>query len=252
VPSFAIVRCVDLDQHTVLITGGGSGIGFALAKRFVQAGSDVIICGRCERRLRKAKQQCPQFHTRVCDIEQESERIALRDWASSRFPRLDVLVNNAGIQRHVQIAGNADWESARQEIVINFEAQVHLCILLIPELSRRQRSTIINITSGLSFVPLAAAPIYSATKAALHSFTLSLRHQLKNTSIDVIEIAPPAVNTDLGGPGLHDFGVPLDEFAAVMEERLKQGDAQITYQFSEKTSQASPRERQEIFARLNQ
>ncbi|MBV9277309.1 MAG: SDR family NAD(P)-dependent oxidoreductase [Candidatus Eremiobacteraeota bacterium] len=243
---------MDIGQQTVLVTGGASGIGLAIAQRFSRAGSTVIICGRQESKLNAVAQNSPHIRTRVCDLERESERIALRDWVIREFTRLNVLVNNAGIQRRVQLAEDADWKAIQQEIVINFEAQVHLCLLFIPHLSAQQRSTIINITSGLSFVPLANVPIYSATKAALHSFTLSLRHQLKNTSIDVIEIAPPAVNTDLGGPGLHDFGVPLDEFADVMEERLKRGDSQITYQFSERSSQASPQELEEIFARMNQ
>jgi uncharacterized oxidoreductase len=143
------------------------------------------------------------------------------------------------------------WEETHEEIAINLEAPIHLSRLFIPHLMKQDRPAIINIGSGLAFVPLVAAPIYSATKAALHSFTLSLRRQLSETSVQVIEIIPPAVNTDLGGPGLHTFGVRLNEFADAVFKRLEAGDIEIPYGFSEQASRASPQELDTIFNQLN-
>jgi uncharacterized oxidoreductase len=114
-----------------------------------------------------------------------------------------------------------------------------------------ERSAIVNVTSGLAFVPLAGVPVYCATKAALHSFTLSLRRQLSNTPIEVIEIIPPAVDTDLGGPGLHKFGVPVDSFADAVMTRLENGDLEIPYGFAEEASRASRKELDAIFERMN-
>ncbi|HEY0404737.1 MAG TPA: SDR family oxidoreductase [Pyrinomonadaceae bacterium] len=242
---------MDLSSNTVLITGGASGIGLALAERFLRAGSDVIICGRREDKLREAKEKYPGMNVRVCDVGKESERVALFEWAMSEFPSLNVLVNNAGIQRRLQLTHTEEWEQTGHEIAINFEAPVRLSMLFIPRLLRQQRPAIINVTSGLAFSPLARVPIYCATKAALRSFTLSMRQQLAETLIKVIEIIPPAVNTDLGGVGLHTFGAPLDEFADSAMERLAQGDLEIPYGFSEKASRASRAELDEMFQMMN-
>jgi uncharacterized oxidoreductase len=241
--------------NTVLITGGASGIGLAMAERFLRAGSEVIVCGRREHALQEAKDRHPQLHTHVCDVSREAERTALLDWAVREFPRLNVLVNNAGIQRRLdlsQVSQQEPWEETRQEIAINFEALVHLSTLFIPHLLQQQSPTIINVTSGLAFTPLASVPVYCATKAALRSFTLSLRHQLAETPIRVVEIIPPAVDTDLGGVGLHTFGVPVDEFAADIMARLEKGEIEIAYGTAEKASRASREELDEISRRMNQ
>jgi uncharacterized oxidoreductase len=243
---------MELSDNTILITGGASGIGYAFAERFLAAGSVVIVCGRREDKLREAKAKLPQVHTRVCDIGDEAERVALFDWATSEFPRLNVLVNNAGIQRRVNLSESEDWRRTRSEIAINFDAPVHLSRLFIPHLLEQEQPAIINVTSGLSFVPLANVPVYCATKAALHSFTMSLRQQLSETPVTVIEVAPPAVDTDLGGVGLHTFGVPLDEFADAVFQRLPQGELEIAYGTAHKASRASREELDEIFKFMNQ
>lgn len=243
---------MELSSNTILITGGASGIGYALAERFLAAGSEVIVCGRREDKLREVKEIHPQMHTRVCDVAKESERVNLFEWAIKEFPNLNVLVNNAGIQRRVKLAENQDWTETEKEIEINFAAPVHLSRLFIPHLIKQKHPAILNVTSGLSFVPLANVPVYCATKAALHSFTLSLRYQLAETGIEVIEIIPPAVDTDLGGVGLHTFGVPLNEFADAVLERLKNGESEIAYGTAQKSSQASRGELDEIFKFMNQ
>jgi uncharacterized oxidoreductase len=248
---------MDLSSNTVLITGGASGIGLALAERFLNAGSQVIICGRREDKLREAQTKLPGLHIRACDVAKAAERVALLQWVRREFPALNVLINNAGIQRRIQLAesvqpkNNGEWAQMQQEIAINFEAPIHLATLFIPHLLQQQRPAIMNVTSGLAFAPLVAAPVYSATKAALRSFTLSLRHQLAKTPIQVVEIIPPAVNTDLGGPGLHDFGVPLDEFADAAFARLKKGDLEIAYGYAEMASRASREELNAAFERMN-
>lgn len=242
---------MELAENTVLVTGGASGIGLALAKRFLQEGSEVVLCGRRLEKLQEAQAAHPAMKIRVCDVAVEAERIALRDWAVQALPRLNVLVNNAGIQRRVDLTQPEEWGSTRQEIAINLEAPIHLSTLFVSHLVEQERPAILNVTSGLAFVPLAGVPIYCATKAALHSFTLSLRLQLARTPIQVIEIVPPAVDTDLGGPGLHTFGVPVDEFADAAMERLRAGDLEIPYGFAAQSSRASREELDVIFQRMN-
>lgn len=249
---------MELAGNTVLITGGSKGIGFAFAERFLRAGSDVLICGRDEDKLREANEKLSGIsehavHTRICDVGQEAERVALFDWATREFPRVNVLLNNAGIQRRLQFKEAEAWTETRQEIAINLEAPVHLARLFIPHfLQKQSASAIINVTSGLAFAPLANVPVYSATKAALRSFTLSLRHQLSDSRIKVIEIIPPAVDTDLQAPGLHTFGVPVHEFADSIFARLGSADdEEIAYGFALNASRATRDELTEIFQRLN-
>ncbi len=243
---------MDLGSSCVLITGGATGIGFALAERFLKAGAEVLICGRREEKLLEARRKHPELKTRVCDLSLETDRVALHDWALDECPGLNALVNNAGIQRRVNFSVVEKWERTREEIAINLEAPVHLSALFIPYLRNQGRAAILNVTSGLAFAPMAAVPIYCATKAALHSFTLSLRHQLAGTPIEVIEIIPPAVDTDLGGPGLHTFGVALNEFADAVMKGLEAGEKEIAYGFSQQSSRASRAELEAMFKRMNQ
>jgi len=238
-------------NQTILITGGASGIGLALAQRFLNANNTVIICGRRADKLLEAKMKFPQLHTRVCDVAVESERVALVEWATSAFPKLNVIVNNAGVQRRVKLSESKNWDQS--EIAINLEAPMHLCMLFATHLSKQNESSIINVTSGLAFAPLAAIPIYCATKAAMHSFTLSLRHQFAALSnpIKVFEILPPAVNTDLGGVGLHTFGMPLDEFADAVFAKLRNGEIEIAHGFATEAKSATPEKLVQIFDRMN-
>ena len=240
-----------LDGNTVLVTGGATGIGFGIVKYFYEHGSTVIVCGRREEALLAAKSKLPKLITYQCDVGAEQERLALRDFISKEFPKTNVLVNNAGIQRRLQIANSDPWHETQREIAINFEAPVHLCQLFLPHLVKQSQAAIINVSSGLSFAPLATVPVYSATKAALHSFTLSLRHQLAKSSISVIEIIPPAVNTDLGGPGLHTFGVDVNEFCDAVMKRLASGELELGFGMSEKTRNATRQELDEAFKRMN-
>jgi len=241
-----------LTNNTVLVTGGATGIGYALARRFLERDNVVIICGRRSDRLAESQQLHPQIHTKVCDVADPGEREALVNWATEQFPSLNILVNNAGIQRRVDLARpEEDWELTGSEIRINLEAPIHLARLLGPHISRQSDPAIVNVTSGLSFVPLANVPVYCATKAALHSFTMSLRWQMKESPIEVIEIIPPAVDTDLQAPGLHKFGVNVDEFADHVFSELGSGKSEIAYGTALAASQASRSELDSIYERMN-
>lgn len=223
-----------LTGNTILITGGGSGIGLAFAERFINAnaGNTVIITGRREQVLQDAKDKLPGLITHVSDLNIESERTALFDWVTANYPEVNVLVNNAGTQQRFNVLkadARNNWAYFNQEITTNLEAPLHLAMLFAPLFAGREAAAILNVTSGLAFTPFAIGPIYSATKAALHSFTMSLRLQLSDTSVEVIEIAPPAVNTDLGGSGLHVHGEPLDAFTDGIFQGLAEGLQEIGY-----------------------
>ncbi|PTX19310.1 putative oxidoreductase [Pontibacter mucosus] len=238
---------MNLGGNTVLITGGATGIGFALAERFLKAGSEVIICGRREDKLQEARQKHPALHIRVCDVAEEAQRLELFEWATKAFPKLNVLVNNAGIQRRGSFLEDREpWSVRRQEIAINVEAPIHLSALFIPHLQQQERAAILNVSSGLAFTPGTFASVYSATKAAIHSFTMTLRHELAHTSINVIEIVPPAVDTDLGGVGIHTMGVPVDEFTDSIMKRMAAGELEVGYGRSEKARLASREEIDEM------
>lgn len=241
-----------LAGNTVLITGGASGIGLGLAERFLRAGSEVVVCGRREEKLHESKAKNPRLRTRVSDVSTDAGRVALAEWAVREFPRLNVLVNNAGVQLRSSLEERDEWRRAREEIAINLDAPIHLTMLLAPHLRRQERAAVVNITSGLAFAPMARVPVYCATKAALHSLTVSLRHQLSGTPVEVVEIIPPAVDTDLGGPGLHTFGVKVDEFLDAVLPRIEAGEREVAYGFSQQTSQASRAELDATSARMNQ
>ena len=187
----------------------------------------------------------------VCDIAQAAERQRLCAWALAEAPQLNVLINNAGIQRQVSLAHPPDdWAATAGEIAINLEAPVHLVLLLSRHLQQQAAPLIVNVSSGLGFVPLAGVPVYSATKAALHAFTLALRRQLAATPVRVVEVIPPAVHTELGGTD-HSFGVPLADYADDVMQQLAAGHAEVTSGFSAQGSQASRAELDAMFNHLN-
>ena len=221
---------MDLQANTILITGGSNGIGLALAERFLRRNNNVIICGRREEKLRAAKARFPKLNIRRCDVADEAQRIALHAWTIQEFPGLNVLVNNAGIQQRIDLKDQkSDWHSYKLEIAINLEAPIHLSKLFIPHLMQQPRPVIINVSSGLAFMPPAWVPVYGVTKAGLHSFTFGMRVQLAGVGIQVVEIIPPAVDTDLGGAGQHTFGAPVDEFADAVFAGLEKGDVEVGF-----------------------
>lgn len=186
-------------NNTILITGGGTGIGLALAVEFLDKGNEVIICGRRENTLNEAKAKYPKLHIRQADLSKIDDRKSLATWTTQNFPKLNILVNNAGIQREFLMDDHhvADKFQTENEIEINLTTPIHLTMLLLPHLKQQQNSAIINISSGLAYVPISIMPVYCATKSALQSFTKSLRYQLRNDNIKVFEVSPPVVDTDL-------------------------------------------------------
>jgi uncharacterized oxidoreductase len=243
---------MNLSANTVLITGGASGIGLAMAGHFLQAGSKVIICDLDDAALQEAKQQYPALETLVCDVGQEADRVLLFKTVKAQFPEVNVLVNNAGIQRRIKLTEyEEEWHQTHQELAVNLEAPIHLSALFIPLIRSHYEATIINISSIVAFVPAAWIPVYCATKAAIHSFTMSLRHQLAKARIRVVEIVPPGVQTDLGGPGLHDFGVPVPEFTAAAMQALQNDEIEIGYGTAEKARASSREEIDKMFRQLN-
>jgi len=237
-----------ISGNKILITGGATGIGRGLTERFINEGNTVIVCGRRESALIEISHEFPSVITWKCDLSFADEREDLFKWITARHNDLNVLINNAGIQQWMNVADNDFFERAKDEIVTNVEAPIHLTSLFV---HLKTLDTIINVTSGLSFVPLAKAPVYSATKAFFHSFTLSLRQQLKSKSIEVIELIPPALNTDLGGKGLHDYAPPVSDFIDAIFEQLKQGKTELSYGFSEAMTKAGPEDLQKAFERMN-
>lgn len=189
---------MQVSNNTILITGGTSGIGLAFAEKFMAEGNTVIICGRREERLKTLIEKHSQLITRTCDVSNAQDREALAKWVLENHPEVNVLMNNAGVQLLTDMTTPVDLNRIQNEIETNVIAPIHLTSLFAPHLATKSEAAIINISSGLAFVPLAFMPVYCATKAAVHSLTISLRHQLKNTSVKVFEIAPPAVDTELG------------------------------------------------------
>lgn len=239
---------MNISNHKILITGGASGIGLGLTERFVRENNTVLICGRREAALREVTERFPAVITRVCDVSRAEERQALYEWIRAEHPDLTALVNNAGIQQWMAISDEDFFGRATDEIRINIEAPLHLVhlFLQLPSLTH-----ILNVTSGLAFVPLTRVPVYSATKAFFHSFTLSLRALVKSRGIEVIELIPPALNTDLGGKGLHDQAPPVGDFINAVFEQLRQGKTEITFGFSQGMANATPDELRAAFSRMN-
>jgi uncharacterized oxidoreductase len=224
---------VKIKGNTILITGGATGIGFSLAEALVNAGNKVIICGRREAKLKEARDKLPQIHTRVCDLARVKERESLFKYVKDNFEDLNVLINNAGIQRMLNLKkGTQDLLSGESEIETNLVAPIHLSAYFIPLLLKKEEAAIINVSSGLGFVPIAAMPVYCATKAAVHSLTVSLRYQLKDTSIKVFEIVPPMVDTELGKgtteEGEQEYrGIPPSEVAKAVMTAVPKDEYEI-------------------------
>jgi uncharacterized oxidoreductase len=239
---------MQLSNNKILVTGGATGIGLGLTERILEEGNTVIICGRREDVLNAIAEKHPSVITFKCDLALEQERIKLFNWIKENHNDLNVLVNNAGIQNWMDIPNEDFYQRAKMEIDINILAPVHLAKLFLelPSLN-----TIMNVSSGLAFVPLSKTPVYSATKAFLRSFTLSLRHLLKNKNVEVIEIIPPALKTDLGAPGIHDAYPPVSDFITSIFEQLKAGSNELTFGFSEVRTKVNNETIQQPFAMLN-
>jgi uncharacterized oxidoreductase len=201
-------------QNTILITGGGTGIGEALAHRFHDLGNTVVIAGRRIETLQKAVGNRPRMHALTLDMDDPANVAAFAEKLIKDFPRVNVLVNSAGIMRmETGLDKYRDLSDAEASVTSNLLGPIRVTNALIEHLTRQPDAAIVNVSSGLAFVPLVIAPTYSAIKAAIHSYTVSLRAVLKD-KVEVIELVPPAVQTDLTpGQKNNERFMPLDTFA---------------------------------------
>jgi uncharacterized oxidoreductase len=244
---------MNLADRTWLITGGAAGIGLALAKALAARGNRIIVCGRNQETLNQARSETPDLIVRQCDVADAESRGELVSWLAAEHPDLSVLVNNAGIQVPRDFRADNATHDLDAEVAINLTAPIHLIQELLPQLSRQSEATIINVTSGLAYSPLAVFPVYCATKAALHSFTLSLRYQLRDSRIEVIEMAPPIVASGLRSQASADrnpaasSAVTPEEFVEEALPLLEKGNAEVLVGQSVGTR----REGEALFDRMN-
>ena len=200
--------------NTVLVTGGGSGIGKALAVALHKAGNTVIVAGRRKDALVEVTRENPGMHWIQIDVEKPDEVKAAGQRLAAEYPKLNVLVNNAGIMKMDDAGGEIDEAVLVSTVTTNLLGPIRMASALIGHLAKQPSATVINVTSGLAFVPLAMTAIYCATKAALHSYTQSMRFRLRASNVKVVELAPPYVQTDLMGGAADPRAMPLAEYTA--------------------------------------
>lgn len=215
----------DVSTAKVLITGGTNGIGAGLAERFLKAGAKVLVTGRDASKLENLRLENPKLLTFRSDISKTEDRIDLANHIGEIMPDMNILINNAGTQRRIGIAkDDGPWFEKQLEIDTLLSGPIHLTSLLCPIMVKNDEiGLIVNITSGGAYIPQPFAPLYSACKAAIHSYTVNLRYSLRNTPIKTIEVIPSAVSTKLAGPGIN-HGAPLSEFCDTIFPQIINGD----------------------------
>jgi uncharacterized oxidoreductase len=214
---------MNLTGNTILITGGGSGIGRGLAESLHALGNQVIVAGRRQHALDETTAANSGMKSIQFDVQDARSICFFAAKVASEFPALNVLINNAGIMRAEKLlAQQPDLADAEAIVTTNLLGPMRLTAALLPHLTRHAHATIMNVSSGLAFLPLALTPTYCATKAAIHSYTHSLRHQLRSTGIEVLELIPPYVQTDLMNGADDPRAMPLKQFIAEVMEILKQ------------------------------
>lgn len=186
-----------LTGRTILITGGSSGIGLQLAEQLLARDNVVVITGRSERALEEAKRRFPSLHTVQSDVSEVDGIRMLHDTVAKRFSKLDTLINNAGIMRMLKLGEQRPLEDVTREIDIDLTGPIRMVQQFLPHLRTQPHSLIVNVSSGLAFVPFTISPVYSAAKAAIHAYTRCLRMQLKGSNVTVVELAPPLTETPL-------------------------------------------------------
>lgn len=241
----------------VLITGGGSGIGLALAKKFLAHGHTVLITGRNLGKLEKAKQENPEIHIYQSDVTDDAEVRTLANDVQQKFGAIDVLINNAGIMNLVDSGNESnDLQKQMQEIEINYNSPIRILHYFLPLLKKSKNATLVNVSSGLAYVPFAQAPVYSGTKSALHFWTLSIRPQLKLHDIRVVELLPPVVDTPLahGADIAEDDNLkpmPPEKLADIFWRDFTNGKEEITPGISKQLKLMSRLAPNFIFKQLN-
>jgi len=201
-----------LSGNTIFITGGGSGIGRGLAEALHKRGNQIIISGRRKAHLEATVKANPGMAFVELDIENPASIAAVVKKLIADYPKLNVLINNAGVMQIDNAAGVIAEDLLVSTVTTNLIGPIRLSSALIEHLKKQPAATVINVTSGLAFVPLAISAVYSSTKAALHSYSLSMRYMLKDSNVRVLEIAPPWVQTDLLGSNDEPRAMPLADF----------------------------------------
>jgi uncharacterized oxidoreductase len=216
-------------MKTVLITGGNSGIGLGLAQALHALGAQVVIRGRNESSIRSVAEKHRGMAWCVVDVTQPESIERAKHDVANRFPNLDMLINNAGVQQLISFENDVSMNAVNVELDTNLRGLIHMTCAFLPLLRKQPSATIVQVSSGLAFVPLVAAPVYSATKAAVHSFTVALREQLKSGSVKVVEIIPPLVETNLhrGQAREPKNAMPLNAFVKETMQGLKAGVPEI-------------------------
>jgi uncharacterized oxidoreductase len=225
-----------LTGNTILITGGGSGIGRGLAEAFHKLGNEVVIAGRREHVLQATAAANPGMSYVVMDTQDAASIAKATAQVMAEHPGLNVVINNAGVQRYIDFAKHYDDAKALEEINTNILGVMRVTSALLPQLRSQRDAVVVNVSSGLAFVPMARYPVYCASKAFVHSFSISLRHQLKATGVRVVELAPPWVESDLHAthppegnpePAPGRGPMPLDAFIAAAIEELGSGKDEL-------------------------
>lgn len=247
-----------ISGNTILITGGATGIGLALAEAFLRKGNEVVICGRREDKLVQAKDKFSQLQTMKCDVADPENRKLLYNRVAGNHKDFNILINNAGIQKEIDLKkGTTDLQGEENEIDINLQAPIHLSALFVPHLMEQKEAAIVNISSGLAFIPIAIMPVYCATRAALHSFSLSLRYQLRDTSIKVFEIIPPTTDTELDRGTRHrrgqtDRGIKPEIVAEATIEAIDKDDFEVAVGQAQFLRTSSRNEPERVFQMINE
>ena len=244
------------NNQKVLITGGSSGIGLALAKKFIENDNTVIIIGRNLSKLEKVKVENPKIHIFQSDVTDDAEVRMLVDDIEEKFDGIDVLVNNAGIMNLVDVGNEENnLEKQLQEIEINFNSPIRLLHYFLPQLKQSKNAVLINVSSGLAYVPFSQSPVYSGTKAAHHFWTKAIRPQLKPHHIKVVELLPPVVDTKLAQDAdLKDDNLkimPTEKLADIFWSNYIKGKEEITPGISSQLKLLSRLAPKFIFKQLN-
>jgi uncharacterized oxidoreductase len=207
-----------LTGNTIFVTGGGSGIGRGLAEALHKLGNKVIISGRRKKNLAETIQANPGMESVELDVANPASIAAVARELTAKHPNLNVLINNAGVMHIDDVSGGIDDGVAVATVTTNLLGPIRMTAALVEHLKKQESAAVINLSSVLGFVPLAMAAIYSSTKAAMHSYSLSLRYKLRHSSVSVLEIAPPWVQTDLLNSNNEPRAMPLAEF---IDETIK-------------------------------
>jgi uncharacterized oxidoreductase len=244
-------------KQIVLITGGGSGIGLAIAQKFLANENTVIITGRNLAKLEKVKQENPKIHIYQSDVTDDAEVRMLADDIQQKFDGLDILINNAGIMNLVDTGNESnDLQKQMQEIEINYNSPIRVLHYFLPLLKKSKNAVLVNVSSGLAYVPFAQAPVYSGTKSALHFWTQAIRPQLQPHNIKVVELLPPVVDTPLahGADIAEDDNLkpmPPEKLADIFWKDFINGKEEITPGISKQLKLMSRLAPKFIFKQLN-